>query len=104
MHQEADLHVFSDTSNKAYGTCAYLCCNGQGTLVLGKAKAAPLINVTIPKIELSAVLLAATLTNFIHEVYKGIIIYIRNTHLWCDSQMTLYWLQSRKESFIDVYN
>lgn len=103
IHNKADLHIFSDASSKAYGACAYLCSEGQAILIMGKAKVAPLKDLTIPKLELTAVLLASRLNKFLHEAYKNTID-INNTYLWCDSQITLYWLQSEKPLPIYVAN
>ena len=60
-----ELHVFCDASSHGYGACAYvrpvyedcvLC-----SLVIGKSRAAPLKPVTIPRLELTAAVLAAKL-------------------------------------------
>ena len=92
--QEGDMHVFGDASNMAYGACVYI-VNGSGNLVIGKAKVAPIKAVTIPKLELTAVLLPARLSKFVKDAYDGVILF-KNIHLWCDSQVALHWIQSKK--------
>ncbi|MCP4253678.1 MAG: hypothetical protein GY775_09760, partial [Candidatus Scalindua sp.] len=68
-----ELHAFSDASNSAYGAAVYFCCEGISRLVMAKAKVAPIKPVTIPKLELTALLLAARLTTFITDAYQGIL-------------------------------
>ena len=92
--QEGDMHVFGDASNMAYGACVYI-VNGSGNLVIGKAKVAPIKAVTIPKLELTAVLLPARLSKFVKDAYDGVILF-KNIHLLCDSQVALHWIQSKK--------
>ncbi|MCP4253045.1 MAG: hypothetical protein GY775_06490, partial [Candidatus Scalindua sp.] len=98
-----ELHAFSDASNSAYGTAVYFCCEGMSRLVMAKAKVAPIKPVTIPKLELTALLLAARLTTFITDAYQGIL-EIAKVHLWCDSQIALCWLCSRKVLPVYVNN
>ena len=93
--QEGDMHVFSDASRVAYGTCIYVVRSTQSNLVMSKAKVAPIKAVTIPKLELTAVLLAARLCTFVKEAYQNVIQF-RNIVLWCDSQVALHWLNSSK--------
>ena len=88
------MHVFGDASNMAYGACVYI-VNGSGNLVIGKAKVAPIKPVTIPNLELTAVLWAARLSKFVKDAYDGVILF-KNIHLWCDSQVALHWIQSKK--------
>ena len=60
-----ELHAFSDASEKAYGACVYLVSKAQSktvaSLVISKAKVAPLKRVTLPRLELLGALLAANL-------------------------------------------
>jgi hypothetical protein len=94
---KAELHVFSDASNTAYGTCAYVIQPGKkGTLIIGKAKVAPIKKVTIPKLELTAVLLAARMIAFIKDAFMEVIKF-KEIYLWCDSQVALHWLHSDKD-------
>ena len=67
---KAHLHIFSDASIKAYGAAAYMCCNGNSNLVMAKTKVAAIKALTVPKLELTAVVLAARLAKFIIEAYK----------------------------------
>lgn len=97
------LHVFSDASTKAYGVAAYLVSNGTSKLLMAKAKVTPIKPVTIPRLELTAVLLAARLSVYIHEAYADVL-KIENTFLWSDSQITLYWLSSRKVLPVYIQN
>jgi len=60
------LHVFADASLKAYGAVAFI---QQGrkpaSILMSKTRAAPLKQLTLPKLELNAAVLAARLAHFI---------------------------------------
>ena len=91
-----ELHLFSDASHTAYGACAYIVePTKRGSLILSKAKVAPMKKVTIPKLELTAIVLAARMSKFVQEAYKGIVTF-KEIYWWCDSQVALHWLQSEK--------
>lgn len=60
------LHHFSDASQQGYGVVSYLrFLDDKGaihcTFMMGKARTAPLKTVTIPRLELSAALVASRL-------------------------------------------
>ena len=68
----AELHFFSDGSELGYGACAYLrladehgniCCS----FVLGKARVAPIKQMSIPRLELSGAVLACRLYGFLSD-------------------------------------
>ena len=94
------LHAFADASLKAYGTAAYLQQNNQpASFVMSKSRAAPLKPITLPKLELMAVVLAARLSNFVRNSLS--IDYA--LYLWSDSQIVLCWIASQKKlnPFVD---
>ena len=56
---EATLHVFTDASSQAYGAVAYLVQGTQSAILMSKARAAPLKQHTLPRLELMAAVLDA---------------------------------------------
>lgn len=69
-----ELHVFADSSESAMGACAYLVVHREGkvfvNLITSKSKVAPTKKVTIPRLELSAAVLAAKLAKFIRRALR----------------------------------
>ncbi len=64
--KQAELHNFSDASEQGYGTVSYLRLTDDmhtvhASFMLGKARVAPLKQVTIPRLELTAAVLAVRL-------------------------------------------
>ena len=53
------LHLFSDVSNVAHGTVAYLVAGQEVKLLLAKARVAPTTKTNITRLELSGFLLSA---------------------------------------------
>jgi hypothetical protein len=94
-----ELHGFADASQRAYGACFYVKsynANNQTkcSLLCAKSKIAPIEHVTIPKLELSAATLLATLYNKVIKTLKT----IDKTTLWTDSTIVLCWIQSENSS------
>ena len=99
----SEIHAFCDASSKAYGTAIYIRtppCNeyprGSVKLLIAKGKIKPLKSAnnddTIPKLELTAMLLGANLVNFITKALnmsKDI-----KTYLWSDARVVLDWCSS----------
>ena len=48
------LHVFTDSSMKAYGACTHIVSGSESSLVMSRNRVAPLRQMTIPKLELMA--------------------------------------------------
>ncbi|XP_035986916.1 uncharacterized protein LOC118560197 [Fundulus heteroclitus] len=69
--RKTEMHHFSDASNSGYGQCSYIriVTNEQVhcTLVMGKARVAPTRIITIPRLELTAACVSATVSNFLKE-------------------------------------
>ncbi|KAL1468658.1 hypothetical protein MTO96_041345 [Rhipicephalus appendiculatus] len=93
-YQEAELHIFSDASESAYGAAAYLRTVDTSRtirtiLLMAKTRVAPLKTVTLARLELMSALLAARLYAYI---IKNCDLGIGEGTFWSDSQITLCWI------------
>ncbi|XP_052738126.1 uncharacterized protein LOC128198186 [Bicyclus anynana] len=92
-----ELHTFSDASERAYGGCIYVrTIDHEGLvnvrLLTSKNKVAPIKpKCTIPRLELSAALLATRLWK---KVVNALTINIHQHWFWSDSTIVLGWLSS----------
>ena len=70
----------------------FLSCLEQSTFVMAKGLVVPLKKTTLPRLELMAGVIAAKLANFVVNSMR----LDASVHLWKDSQIVLFWLQSTK--------
>ena len=106
-NEVADIHVFCDASKYIYGAVVFIISTGKGKnraeLVKAKAKIVgkdcPKIN-TIPKLELTAMVIGAKVAKYCIEALFHI--KINNLYLWSDSRTALSWCSSydKKEEFV----
>ncbi|CAF1060894.1 unnamed protein product [Didymodactylos carnosus] len=99
------LHCFCDASSQAYGTAIYLVGSTQtkvvSNLIFSKSRLAPKNVLTIPRLELLAILLGVRNLQFISNSLQ-----LSNCeqYLWSDSQCALHWLHTKKPVTIFVSN
>ena len=96
-----ELHRFCDASAKAYGAVVFLrivtTCASYVRFVSLKTRVAPLLEQTIPRLEL---LSAVVLSRLIHGIKEALSseMKIDNLLCWTDSKIAWYWIvQSQKE-------
>ena len=93
LHENSELHVFTDASSRAYGTAVYIVNNTHrcSNLLTSKARVAPCRedHLTIPKLELTASLVGARLIRYLSNLFKFDTVY-----LWSDSKVTISWITS----------
>ena len=85
------LHQFSDASQQAHGAVSYLrSVSDEGTVycsfVMGKARTAPLKSITVPRLELSAAVVASRLDKMNR---KEIDLPLQESLFWTDSTCVL---------------
>ena len=97
LETENQLHVFVDASIVATGAVVYLRSLNktsnevQTAFVIGNCKAAPVKQLSVPKLELEASVTGVRLLNFVrHELS----VEISNVFYWTDSQVVLEWIGS----------
>ena len=105
------LLIFCDASVKAYAAVVYLRfkdgTNFQTNLLFAKMRLVPvgrkssLKHLTIPRLELLAMLIGVRVANFI---VKELRIKISERILWSDSQCVLHWLKTSKPLSVFVEN
>lgn len=96
-----EVHLFSDSSERAYGCCAYLrSINRHGeirvTLLMSKCKVAPIKAVSIPRLELQAAALSARLGDLLlRELDLGPL----PVYYWVDSEIALKYIKNEDKRF-----
>ena len=94
---QIQLHMFGDSSQDVFCAVAFLrarlASSHQTELafVFGKARVAPMKALSIPKLQLQAVFLAARLKE---EILKGLTFKVTDIFMWTDSTTVLQWLNS----------
>ena len=86
------LHVFADASPKAYGAAVYIQCGNHSSLLISKSRVALVKQHTLPRLELMAAVIAARLGSFVVNSLN----HTTDIFYWSDSQIVLYWIQSKK--------
>lgn len=95
-NQFNELHVFCDSSQKAYATVIYLRTidsfnNIHVHLLIAKSKLTPVRSpITIPRCELCG---AALAVNLLNSVTKMLRLSIDKTFFWTDSSIVLSWIR-----------
>ncbi|XP_030585762.1 uncharacterized protein LOC115780619 [Archocentrus centrarchus] len=96
-----ELHHFSDASASGYGECSYLrivSASGEVhcSLVMGKARVAPLKVTTIPRLELSAAVVAVRTSDMLREELE---IESLKEYFWTDSRVVLGYINNDARRF-----
>ena len=98
--QHLELHMFGDNSQDVFSAVGFLrakvnCTSGEIitelAFVLGKARVAPLMIMTVPKLELQAALLAARLKR---EICRALTVTVDRVFMWTESTIVLQWINS----------
>ncbi|UYV76893.1 hypothetical protein LAZ67_14002313 [Cordylochernes scorpioides] len=99
-----EVHIFCDASQIGYGAVAYLRSEtgreNTLTLIWSKVRLAPMKSITIPRLELMAMVLGARLANAIQAALKRKC----ETTLWSDSTTALSWIKKEIEWRVFVRN
>lgn len=101
MLKQAELHHFSDASEQGYGIVSYLRLTDDMhtvhvSFMLGKARVAPLKHVTIPRLELTAAVLAVRVDIMIR---KALELDLKSSTFWTDSQSVLKYVANENVRF-----
>lgn len=95
---KVQIHGFADSSERAYGSCIYFRTiyfdkTVSNTLVSSKSRVTPLKTVSLPRLELCAMVLLSKLTHRILKIFENCV-ELKSINLWTDSQIALCWIQS----------
>jgi hypothetical protein len=97
----AELHHYSDASQKGYGAVSYLRLKNAGgdvycCFLLAKSKLAPIKSVTIPRLELMAAVVAVRLDATLRKELR---LRINMSVFWTDSMIVLAYLKNTTSRF-----
>ena len=96
-----ELHHFSDASLAGYGACSYLrIINKDGrvhvALLMSKARLAPIKQTTVPRLELSAAVVAVKLD---HLIRRELELPLLMSQFWSDSQIVIAYIRNETKRF-----
>ena len=96
---DIELHLFSDASNDAFASVAYLVCRYQDSrpsscLIASKCRVSPVKAMTIPRLELMGAVLS---TRVAQNIWK--VITVDSTTFWTDSENVWYWVRNQSREF-----
>ncbi|XP_069999419.1 uncharacterized protein [Penaeus vannamei] len=99
--QSCQLHHFADASQVGYGIASYLkleSATGEVyyTLVMGRSRVAPLIRMTIPRLELTAAAVAARMDQ---KLCSELDLRLEKSLFWTDSASVLKYLFNEKARY-----
>ena len=99
--KDCSLHYFSDACEKGYGQVIYLrAVDEKGrvhcSLVMGKARVAPLKYITIPRMELVAATLSVKISVMLQKEFQ---IPITRETFWTDSEAVLGYIRNQARKF-----
>ena len=107
-NENVNFHLlcFCGASASAYAAVVYLHqrntdSESRSDLIFSKTRLAPLKGMTIPRLELMAVLIGVRCVIFVKNQLK---IPVESIHLWTDSQCVLQWINSEKDLTVFVRN
>ncbi|XP_064082966.1 uncharacterized protein LOC135198977 [Macrobrachium nipponense] len=86
------LHIFCDASETSYGCVAYRANGESSNIIMAKGRVAPIKELTIPKLELMALLLGARMAKFIIDSFDEK--EFKQLYVWSDSKVALSWIVS----------
>ena len=97
---ETELHIFADASEVGYGAVAYLRISCglrvQCAFVSGKSRLAPLKHITIPRLELTAAVVAARMKVLLEQELE---MKLKKTVMWTDSTAVLQYIRNERSRF-----
>ncbi|XP_066911588.1 uncharacterized protein [Clytia hemisphaerica] len=98
---KATAHHFSDGSTIGYGQCSYLQLTDDKeqistSFLMGKSRVAPLKQITVPRMELTAAVTSIKVSNLLNQELK----YENLEHVfWTDSKVVLGYINNESKSF-----
>ena len=103
--KEAELHIFCDTSSKAYTAATYwrfTLSNGSfhTALILSNSRVGPVKRISIPRLELQAAVLAIRVSKLISDEHN---FKITRKIFWSDSTTLLNWLIKKNPQEFKVF-
>ncbi|MCP9264374.1 Pao retrotransposon peptidase family protein [Dirofilaria immitis] len=93
--EQMQLHVFTDASSLAYSAAIYVRNYGiegvKTSLIFAKSRIAPIKGITIPRLELLAIIVGV---RAVHFVINQLNLENVPVTLWSDSKYALHWIQN----------
>eukprot|EP00079_Xenopus_tropicalis_P036905 XP_017950676.1 PREDICTED: uncharacterized protein LOC101733728 [Xenopus tropicalis] len=99
-YERIELHHFSDASSYGYGQCSYIRVirdeKVHCSLVMAKTRVAPTNVLTIPRLELSAAVVSASVSKFLRDELE---FKVDEEYFWTDSQVVLGYINNEARRF-----